>query len=277
VNLNTIREVRQPASADEIVKWRDGYAWLAGGTWLFSAPQIATDTLIDLRTLHWPPLQASDAGLDIAATCTIAELYRFQSPAEWTAAPLFQLCSRAFLASFKIWNAATVGGNICMSLPAGPMITLATALEGSYTLLPRDAAPRQVAAIDFVTGNHANVLQSGELLRSIHLPASALRKRFASHRSSLTHLGRSAVFLIGTRNADSDDLLLTITAATPRPVQVRFDRAPSAAELRHAIDAQILADGYFDDVHGSPAYRRRLTYYYAEQIRAELATPGAAG
>jgi CO/xanthine dehydrogenase FAD-binding subunit len=277
VNLNTIREVRQPASADEIVKWRDGYAWLAGGTWLFSAPQIATDTLIDLRTLHWPPLQASDAGLDIAATCTIAELYRFQSPAEWTAAPLFQLCSRAFLASFKIWNAATVGGNICMSLPAGPMITLATALEGSYTLLPRDAAPRQVAAIDFVTGNHANVLQSGELLRSIHLPASALRKRFASHRSSLTHLGRSAVFLIGTRNADSDDLLLTITAATPRPVQVRFDRAPSAAELRHAIDAQIPADGYFDDVHGSPAYRRRLTYYYAEQIRAELATPGAAG
>jgi CO/xanthine dehydrogenase FAD-binding subunit len=277
VNLNTITEVRQPASADEIVKWRDGYAWLAGGTWLFSAPQIATDTLIDLRSLHWPPLQASDAGLDLAATCTIAELYRFQPPAEWTAAPLFQLCARAFLASFKIWNAATVGGNICMSLPAGPMITLATALEGSYTLLPRDAAPRQVAAIDFVTGNHANVLQSGELLRSIHLPASALRKRFASHRSSLTHLGRSAVFLIGTRNADSDDLLLTITAATPRPVQVRFDRAPSAAELRHAIDAQIPADGYFDDVHGSPAYRRRLTYYYAEQIRAELATPGAAG
>jgi CO/xanthine dehydrogenase FAD-binding subunit len=277
VNLNTITEVRQPASADEIVKWRDGYAWLAGGTWLFSTPQIATDTLIDLRTLHWPPLQASDAGLDLAATCTIAELYRFQPPAEWTAAPLFQLCARAFLASFKIWNAATVGGNICMSLPAGPMITLATALEGSYTLLPRDAAPRQVAAIDFVTGNHANVLQSGELLRSIHLPASALRKRFASHRSSLTHLGRSAVFLIGTRNADSDDLLLTITAATPRPVQVRFDRAPSAAELRHAIDAQIPADGYFDDVHGSPAYRRRLTYYYAEQIRAELATPRAAG
>ncbi len=277
MNLNTIREVAQPSSADEIVKWRDGYAWLAGGTWLFSTPQIATDTLIDLRSLHWPPLQASHAGLDIAATCTIAELYRFQPPAEWIAAPLFQLCARAFLASFKIWNAATVGGNICMSLPAGPMITLATALEGRYTLLPRDAPPREVAAIDFVTGNHANVLQPGELLRNIHLPAKALSKRFASHRSSLTHLGRSAVFLIGTRSADADDLLLTVTAATPRPVQLRFDRAPSSAELRHAIDAKIPADGYFDDVHGSPAYRRRLTYYYAEQIRAELATPGAAG
>ena len=78
------------------------------------------------------------------------------------------------------------------------------------------------------------------------------------------------------QSAGTDDLLLTITAATPKPVQVRFDRAPSEAELRHAIDAQIPADGYFDDVHGSPAYRRRLTYFFAEQIRAELAKPGAA-
>jgi hypothetical protein len=59
-------------------------------------------------------------------------------------------------------------------------------------------------------------------------------------------------------------------------VQLHFDRAPSTDELRHAIDARIPADGYFDDVHGSPAYRRRLTYYYAEQIRAELASQGAA-
>src|SRR5262249_45723103 len=44
VNLNTIREVKQPRSAEEIVKWSSGYAWLAGGTWLFSTPQIATDT-----------------------------------------------------------------------------------------------------------------------------------------------------------------------------------------------------------------------------------------
>lgn len=276
VNLNTIKEVKQPRSAEEIVKWSPGYAWLAGGTWLFSTPQIGTDMLIDLRALRWPALAASNTGLDIAANCTIAELYDFKPPAEWTAAPLFRLCARAFLASFKIWNAATVGGNICMSLPAGPMVTLATALEARYTLLPRDGAPREVAAIDFVTGNHANVLAPGELLRNIHLPARALRKRFASHRSSLTHLGRSAVFLIGTRSADEDDLLLTITAATPRPVQISFDHAPSAAELRHAIDEAIPAEGYFDDVHGSPVYRRRLTYYYAEQIRAELANLGAA-
>ncbi len=173
--------------------------------------------------------------------------------------------------SFKIYNAATVGGNICMSLPAGAMISLTTSLEGIYTLWPRDGKPRKVAALDFVTGNHMNVLQPGELLRSIHLPASALTKRFAFRRTSLTHLGRSAALIVGTQTKTGDDLLLTVTAATAKPMQLHFDRLPSAGALRHAIDAAIQDADWFDDVHGSAAYKRHLTYYYAEQIRAELA------
>jgi CO/xanthine dehydrogenase FAD-binding subunit len=273
MDLNTVVDVQRPSSSDQVTQWRDGYAWLAGGTWLFSEPQTGTDTLFDLERLNWPPLQTSAAGLDIAATCRIADLYRFAGPAEWRAAPLFRGCCNAFLASFKIWNMATVGGNICMSLPAGPMISLTTALEGIYTLWPRNVPPREVQAVDFVTGNHANVLRQGELLRSIHLPAAALEKRFAFRHASLTKLGRSAALLIGTQS--KGDLLLTITAATPRPVQLRFAHVPSAVELRRAIDARIPADGYFDDVHGSAEYKHHLTYYFAEQIRAELAQPGA--
>jgi hypothetical protein len=52
MNLNTIVEVKRPASEGDIPAWREGYAWLAGGTWLFSTPQIATHTLIDLETLR---------------------------------------------------------------------------------------------------------------------------------------------------------------------------------------------------------------------------------
>ena len=271
MNLNAVTSVLRPGSADEIAAWRDGYAWLAGGTCLFSEPQIATDTLIDLERLGWLALEIVPDGLDIAATCRIAELYGFAAPPHWTAAPLIRSCCNALLASFKIWNAATVGGNICMSLPAGAMISLTVALEGVYTLWPREGAPRQVAAIEFVTGNHTNVLRSGELLRAIHLPATALRKHVAFRQSSLTHLGRSAALLIGTRSLDADDLVLTISATTPLPLQLRFAALPSAEKLRQAIDAQISADGYFSDVHGSAAYKRHLTYHFAEDIRAELA------
>lgn len=275
MNLNTVIEVKRPASANEITQWRDGYAWLAGGTWLFSEPQWTTDTLIDLDQLRWPALKVSPSGLEIAATCRIAELYQFDDPAEWIAARLFRQCCNSFLASFKIWNAATVGGNICMSLPAGPMISLTAALEATYTLWPRNAPPREVLAMDFVTGNNSNLLRPGELLRSIKIPACALSKRFAFRRASLTHLGRSAALLVGTKDRTRGDLLITITAATPRPVQLHFAQPPSATELRRAIDAKIPADCYFDDVHGSAPYKRHLTAYFAEQIRAELACPGS--
>jgi CO/xanthine dehydrogenase FAD-binding subunit len=270
MNLNTVTEVKRPTSTEEIPEWREGCAWLAGGTWLYSTPQIDTHTLIDLESLRWPALQATPYGLDIAATCTIAELDRFQAAADWTAAPLLRLCSHALLMSFKIYNAATVGGNICMSLPAGAMISLTASLEGICALWPREGTPREVAVVDFVTGNHKNVLAPGELLRSIHLPTAALTKRFAFRRSSLTHLGRSAALIVGTQSANSDDLLLTVTAATFRPVQIHFDHMPAASDLRHVIDARIADADWFDDVHGSAPYKRHLTHYYAEQIRAEL-------
>jgi CO/xanthine dehydrogenase FAD-binding subunit len=275
MNLNTIVEVKRPSSADQIGQWREGYAWLAGGTWLFSEPQVATSILIDLDGLGWAPLTATPDGLDIAATCRVADLHAFKAPDGWRAIPLFRDCIDALLMSFKIWNAATVGGNICMSLPAGAMISLTAALEGVCTLWPRDGQPREIPVVDFVTGNHKNVLQKGELLRSIHLPASALSKRHVMRQMSLTHLGRSAALIIGTvGDADAEggaDFLLTITASTPRPVQLRFANMPSAEELRHAINEQLPGDGYFQDVHGSARYKRHLTYYFAEQIRAELA------
>ncbi len=271
MNLNQVQQVRRPTTVDDIDDWRKGYAWLAGGTWLFSEPQPAIDTLIDLEHLGWPALRRTADGCDIAATCTIAELCRFSAPRDWTAAALFQDCADALLASFKIWNAATVGGNICMSLPAGAMISLSVALEARYRLWPRSGPPREVAALDFVTGDHANILRPGELLRSIHLPAAALRKRFALRRMSLTRLGRSAALIIGTQDASRRDLLLTITAATRRPVQLRFDRLPSAPALRQAIEDRIRAQDYFADVHGSAAYKRHLTCYFAQEVRAELA------
>ena len=140
MNLNTITEVKRPKSADEIRHWRPGNAWLAGGTWLFSAPQIATDTLIDLASLKWPAIVQRPTDLEIAATCQIADLYAFVPPPDWPAGSLIHECCRSFLSSFKIWNEATVGGNICMSLPAGPMISLTVALEGVYTIWPREGA-----------------------------------------------------------------------------------------------------------------------------------------
>lgn len=267
MDLNTVTEVvRQPADPPG-AQWRDGDAFLAGGTWLFSDQQPHLRRLIDLMPLGWDTLSASESGLEIGAMCTIRDLYAFAPPADWTAAPLFTTSCEAFLSSFKVWNTATVGGNICMSLPAGPMITMTVALEATYTLRSPDGSERVVDAADFVTGNNANILRSGEALRKIDIPVSALRKRHTHRRFTLTKLGRSTIFMIATQGAD--DLLLTITAGTTRPVRLAFDSAPDADALAGRI-GELPDELWFDDPNGSPGHRRHLALYYAEQIRAEL-------
>ncbi|MBO0681343.1 FAD binding domain-containing protein [Mycolicibacterium sp. S2-37] len=269
MDITTITDVVRTPADPPGAQWRTGDAWLAGGTWLFSDQQPGLRRLIDLAPLGWDELTASDAGLRIGAMCTIRDLHAFAAPADWRAAELVPISCEAFLASFKVWNSATVGGNICMALPAGPMITLTVALEAQYTILDTGGGHRTVDAADFVTGDHRTVLGPGELLRAIDVPAAALRKRVTHRRFTLTRLGRSTIFVIATQRPDEDDLLLTITAGTDRPVRLAFDTLPSADELGQRIRA-LPPDIWFDDANGSPAHRRHLALHFAEEIRAEF-------
>ncbi len=199
MDLNTVTEVARPRQRNELPAWREGDAWLGGGTWLFSEPQVGLKRLIDVGTLGWQPLRISAEGLEIAATCTIAQLDALAAPVEWIAAPLIDQCARAFLASFKIWNMATVGGNLCMSLPAGPMISLTSALDGICTLWAADGSERRVAVVDFVKAPLVNVLKPGELVRVVSICRHrALTRRTAFRKISLARLGRSGAVVIGT-------------------------------------------------------------------------------
>jgi CO/xanthine dehydrogenase FAD-binding subunit len=269
MDLNTIRAVARPKARSEVPVWTAGDAWLAGGTWLFSEPQTHLRRLIDLAALGWPSLTIDAKGVSIAATCTVAELDALTCPPDWLAAPLINQCCRAFLASFKIWKTATVGGNICMSLPAGPMISLTAALDGVCTIWPASGGEPQIAVSDFVTGNNTNVLGPGDLLRQIDIPLAALKRRSAFRQISLTPVGRSAALLIGSVTAEGG-LTLTVTASTRRPIRLTFAKMPAAAELREAILQAIPDTLYHDDLHGKPFWRKHMTLRLAEEIRGEL-------
>ncbi|UUL77199.1 FAD binding domain-containing protein [Pseudarthrobacter sp. Fe7] len=279
MDMNTIKAV---VSTTDPAQWREGDAWLAGGTVLFSYGSYAfgprpLERLLDLGPAGWEPITVTGHGIDLAATCTIAGLYSLPGGPEvsgrnWPGLHLVRACCDSFVASFKVWNMSTVGGNLCTSLPAGPVISLCAGLDGVATLLAPGGGSRTVPVADFITGDAANCLAPGELLRSIHLPASALSSRVAFRRLSLSNLGRSGVLLVGRLDAGTA-LVLTVTAATKRPVQLRFDRLPDADLLAAALDDAIPAELYHDDIHGLPAWRRDMTYRLAEEIRAELAAP----
>ena len=268
MDLGTVEElVTGAAPAD----WRPGDAWLAGGTWLFSEPQPHLRRLLDLTSLGWAPLRAEPDQLVIAATCTIAELYGFAAdlPHGWTIGPLVRQCCEAFLASFKIWNVATVGGNLGNALPAGPMISLLAALGGQCELWSPTERIRRLDIVSLIVDDNQHALAPGELIRSITLLGPALRSRTAFRRQSLTTLGRSAALLIG--RVEPAGFTLTVTASTRRPVQLFFPEVPGETELRTAIDVAVPFELYHTDVHGKPLWRRHLTYLQAEEIRRELA------
>lgn len=274
MDLNAVTAVLRPRGRSELPDAEGGDAWLGGGTWLFSEPQPGVRRLIDLAALGWMPLRAGEHGLTISATCTIVQLYGFEPPAGWSAAALIPECCRSFLASFKIWNMATVGGNICLALPAGPMISLCVALDGTCLVWTRQGGERRVKMIDFVHGPRDVALAPGELLRAVELPVEALRRRAAFRRASLTPLGRSGVLLIGTLDA-SGAFALTVTAATRHPVRLDFAEPPSRTALASRLATSIPGELYYDDVHGRPEWRRHMTALLAEEIREELAEEGA--
>ena len=290
MDLNTVTEfVPAPDAA-----WRHGDAWLGGGTWLFSQPQPTVTRLLDLRAFGWIPVEERGDGILVAATCTLAELRGWQ-PARAVYAPaaaLARQCCDALLGSFKVQNVATVGGNICLALPAGPMTALASALDGVALLrgpgsgdAASPASPagpagfvegrRDVPVCDLVTGDGRNDLRPGELLTHIWFPARQLAARTAFRQLSLSPVGRSAVLVIARRDpsgvSGSGDgaTVVTVTASTPRPVCLRFPAPPTAAEALAALAAAV--PRYLDDVHGSAAWRAAMTRRLVAETLEELA------
>jgi CO/xanthine dehydrogenase FAD-binding subunit len=266
MDLNTVSELVD-ADPDSAARWRDGDAWLAGGTWLFSEPQRELRRLLDLTAFGWEPLHEHPDGLEIAATCTLAQLAAWPGRPDWPGAALVRDCCRALLGSFKIWNAATVGGNLCLALPAGPMTSLAMALDGVHTIWRPDGSQRTLSAQGFVLDANVNALAPGELLRSTRLPAASLQCTTAFRQLSLTPVGRSAAVVIGRWSPDRE-LVVTVTASVPVPVRVSFAGMPEAAELREALLAAV--GEFYDDPHGDPAWREHLTLMFAEEVRREL-------
>ena len=196
MDLNTVEAVLRPSSRDELPAFEPGDAWLAGGTWLFSEPQRHLRRLVDLSGLGWPALEAGDHGLSIGATCPVATLEAFEPPAAWRAGHLLADCCRAFWASFKIWNMATVGGNLCLALPAGPMTSLAVALDATCLIWSPNGGERRLKAADFVLAPQQTALAPDEILRRIDITSEALNRRAAfrscSPRSRATRCPPSA-------------------------------------------------------------------------------------
>ncbi|WP_244931890.1 FAD binding domain-containing protein [Nocardioides sp. W7] len=252
MDLGTVRSFR-PARSRADLELAGGEVVVAGGTWLFSEPQVGTTGLVDLTTLGWEPFELlADGTLRIAATCTVEQL----QAAPW--GPLAGLARQAadgLLMSFKVQRVATVGGNLCLALPAGAMTSLTAGLGAEAVIWTPDGGERREPVSAFVRGVGTTSLAPGEVLRAIEVPPAALAERAALRRTSLTPLGRSAAMVVGSGRT------VTVTASTTRPVVLDA----------HDLDAGLAAvDCWYDDAHGAADWRAAVTGLLAHEVVEEL-------
>jgi CO/xanthine dehydrogenase FAD-binding subunit len=265
MDLIEVERMRVASTRTDLVL-APGETVMGGGTWLFSEPQPGIRGIVDLTALGWEPVtDLPGGGLAVAATCTLARLRdagsRFGA-ASGIIAPLVD----ALLGSWKIHRVATVGGNICLALPAGPMTSLASGLGATALVWTPDGAERRVPVADFVTGVRETGLASGEILRAIEFPPPPEWVSF--RRVSLAPLGRSAALVLARR--DGEGFTVTVTASTPAPRVFSFPRVPPADDLAAAVEGC----HWYDDAHGAPDWRRAMTLRFAEEVRVEALAAG---
>lgn len=274
MDITTVTSFRSARTRGDLAL-SPGEVVIAGGTWLMSEPQPRTTGFVDLTTLGWTDLELTEDGLRIGATCTIARLLAWvehEAPAAWTSLALARPSADALLASFKIWNTATVGGNVCQAFAAGAMIAMLSTLDATALVWTPDGGERRIAVADLVIDNQATSLAPGEVLRALDVPMRALTGRVALQKIALAELGRSGAVVTARVDADGAAVFV-VTAAVRRPRVIRFGRLPGAGELRDAVAS---APGFYTDPLGSADWRRGVSVVLAERVRQGFAREVAA-
>ncbi|MFQ5875156.1 MAG: FAD binding domain-containing protein, partial [Dehalococcoidia bacterium] len=151
----------------------DGARVLAGGTDILvqlRAGLWQVDTLVDVKSI--PELNKVDydpaGGLTLGAA---VPCYKVYSDAAIAAAYPALIDCTSIIGGIQIQGRASVGGNLCNAAPSADSVPVLIAL-GATAQIAGPSGNRQVPVEEFCTGPGENILQSGELLVSVHIPPS---------------------------------------------------------------------------------------------------------
>jgi carbon-monoxide dehydrogenase medium subunit len=261
-----------PASVGEAVGLltaHPGARLLAGGTDLLvqlRAGRKETDLVVDLKriaelnALEYDPAR----GLTIGAAVPCYRIYR--EPRVARAYPaLVELAS--LIGGTQIQGRASLGGNLCNAAPSADSVPLLIALRAVCRISgPRGA--REIAVEDFCTAPGRNVLQSGELLVSLHLPPPAPHSgarylRFIPRNEMDIAVAGAGVEVV-LDNGKFRSARIALTSVAPTPLFVRDAGDALAGQpvndttIARAADIARASAKPITDMRGTADYRRHL-------------------
>jgi carbon-monoxide dehydrogenase medium subunit len=256
-------------AATLLARYAPGARLLAGGT----------DVLVDLKTArveggHLISIQGIDelrgvsqteAGLDIGALTTLAELNR--SPIVAESYPVIRDATSR-MAAPQIRNAATVGGNLAGAVPCAdlPPVLL---VSGASVVLWSPSGRRTVGMSELCIGPRETILRADEVLEKVLVPEpppgfGAAYERFALRDGNAIAVAAVAAGLLMDDNGTVLEARLALGAVAPTPRLVEpaatalTGRAPDDDAISAAAEAAMAAAEPISDVRGSAEYRRRL-------------------
>lgn len=244
---------------------------MAGGTDLIvqlREGRKKAGAVVDLK--HIPELNAlsyaPQTGLEIGAAVALRRIYTDSAIAK-----AFPGLMDAFslVGGTAIQGRASVGGNLCTSSPAADTICALIA-HSAVCVIAGATGLREVAVEDFNTAPGRTVLQNGELLVSIKIPAppagfGAAYLRFIPRNEmdiAEASSGASVVMAAGKIVAAR----VALGAVAPRPLFVPqagamlMGQPPSESAIESAARAAEAAATPITDMRGTIEHRKQLAY-----------------
>jgi aerobic carbon-monoxide dehydrogenase medium subunit len=223
--------------------------------------------LAGLAELHG--IEPRDGGLRIGALVTQRELEA--SPVLARDFPALRDAAAA-VASTQVRNKGTLGGNLCHADPSADPPAALIAL-GAEVEIAGVGGSRRLPVEAFFTSLLTTVLEPGELLTAIHLPAPRPRSAYLKH--SLRGIDAAIVGVGVALDLDAAggvrDARVGLAGVGPTPLRAVAAEATlrgrvwSDATLRAAAEAAADECRPLDDLEASAGYRRRLVRAYLER------------
>jgi carbon-monoxide dehydrogenase medium subunit len=234
---------------------------------------ISLRRLTDLRGI----VAHADGGAEIRALTTHREVEL--SPELSGYCPALS-ATFGHVATVRIRNQGTVGGNLAHADPAQDPPPMLMALDAEVTLTSRSGqrrVPLDAFFVDYLT----TVMQPGEVLTTIHLPPLPSGTR-AAYTKFLprTHDDYATVSVAARLRLDDDgrceDVRVALGGAAATPLRARNVedalRGDTLSDERIVDAARLVLDIVDppDDARGSSAYKRRMARVWTERTLRQL-------
>lgn len=228
--------------------------------------------------------RTADGGLEFGAMTTHREL---ETSPEAFAYDAQLPKALGVIATIRIRNQATVGGNLVHADPAQDPPPVLIALDGTCDIVSA-GGNRTVKVEEFFTDYFECVLEKGELLRSIRVPkmpagSKLLYTKFLPRTEDDFATVSVAVRLGVAADGTCEDLRIGLGSLGVTPLRSRaVEKALLGQKLTPALvkEASALVRDEvdpLDDVRGSAKYKREMARVWTERTIAKLAGFQTAG